>query len=43
MAIGLLLIEMNDKNEKIYENVIKNFLNDMNILKYLKFIQFIHK
>lgn len=43
LAIGLLMIEIDNSNFKIYESVMMNFIMDKNIIDYLKFIMFVHK
>ena len=41
--MGLLMIEIDNSNFKIYESVMMNFIMDKNIIDYLKFIMFVHK
>ena len=41
--MGLLMIEVDNNNYKLYEMLMTNFLMDKNIIDYLKFIIFVHR
>ena len=43
LALGLLMVELDNNNFKLYETLMTNFLMDKTIIDYLKFIQFVHK
>jgi hypothetical protein len=43
LALGLLMIDIDNNNFRVYETLMSNFLMDKNIVDYLKFIQFVHK
>ena len=43
LALGLLMIDIDNNNFRVYETLMTNFLMDKNIVDYLKFIQFVHK
>lgn len=41
--MGLLMIEIDNSNFKIYDSQMIDFIMDKTIVDYLKFIQFVHK
>ena len=43
LAMGLLMIEVDNNNYKLYELLMSNFIMDKNIIDYLKFILFVHR
>ena len=43
LAMGLLMIEVDNNNNKLYELLMSNFIMDKNIIDYLKFILFVHR
>jgi hypothetical protein len=43
LALGLLMVEIDNNNFEVYDVLMMNFLMDKSIVDYLKFIQFVHQ
>ena len=41
LALGLLLVEVNSTNAKVYQRFIDSFFTDLTLLEYLQYVDFL--